>query len=78
MLVAAVVLGAAGLVLYVLGRMGIGRGTPTRRIALGTPRLPGDFSFGGRNWRVYMPLGTSLLLSVMLTLLAWVVLRLRR
>jgi len=32
-------------------------------------RLPGDLSFGGRNWRVYVPLATSLLLSVILTLL---------
>jgi hypothetical protein len=32
-------------------------------------RLPGDFSFGGGNWRVFIPLGTSLLLSIILTLL---------
>jgi len=32
-------------------------------------RLPGDFTFGGRNWRVYVPLATSLLVSVILTLL---------
>jgi DUF2905 family protein len=31
-------------------------------------RLPGDFSFGGRSWRVYLPLGTSLLVSLLLTL----------
>ena len=34
-------------------------------------RLPGDFSFGGGNWRVFVPLGTSLLISVILTLLLW-------
>lgn len=32
-------------------------------------RLPGDLSFGGRSWRVYLPLGTSLLISVVLTLI---------
>lgn len=32
-------------------------------------QLPGDLSFGGSSWRVYIPLGTSLLLSVVLTLL---------
>jgi len=32
-------------------------------------RLPGDFSFGGPNWRVYIPLGTSILISVVLTIL---------
>lgn len=31
-------------------------------------RLPGDISFGGQNWRVYIPIGTSILLSVILTL----------
>jgi len=32
-------------------------------------KLPGDFSFGGQNWRVHVPLGTSLLVSLILTLL---------
>ncbi len=31
-------------------------------------RLPGDFSFGGKNWRVYIPLGASLVISLILTL----------
>ncbi|TMQ59462.1 MAG: DUF2905 domain-containing protein [Candidatus Eisenbacteria bacterium] len=34
-------------------------------------RLPGDLSFGGEHWRVYIPLGTSLLLSLLLTGLFW-------
>jgi hypothetical protein len=38
-------------------------------------RLPGDFSFGGENWHVFVPLGTSLLLSVLLSLLFWFVSR---
>ena len=39
------------------------------------PRLPGDFSLGGRNWRVYLPLGTSILISIVLTVLLNVFLR---
>jgi len=35
-------------------------------------RLPGDFSFGGGNWKVYVPLGTSILVSLLLTLLFWI------
>lgn len=35
----------------------------------GLGRLPGDFVFGGPRVRVYLPLGTSLVLSVLLTLL---------
>ena len=34
-------------------------------------RLPGDFSFGGESWRVYIPLGTSLLISLVLSLVLW-------
>jgi hypothetical protein len=32
-------------------------------------RLPGDFAFGGPSWRVYLPLGTCLLLSLILSLI---------
>ena len=32
-------------------------------------KLPGDFTFGGSNWRVYVPLGTSILISGVLSLL---------
>ena len=31
-------------------------------------KLPGDISFGGNGWTVYIPIGTSILLSVSLTL----------
>ena len=33
-------------------------------------RLPGDLSFGGAGWRVSIPLGTCLVLSLVLTLVA--------
>jgi hypothetical protein len=32
-------------------------------------RLPGDVSVGGDHWRVYAPLGTCLLISLVLTVL---------
>ena len=32
-------------------------------------RLPLDFSFGGPNWRVYVPLGTGIALSLLLSLI---------
>jgi len=34
-------------------------------------KLPGDLSFGGEHWRIYLPLGTSLLVSLALSLLLW-------
>lgn len=30
-------------------------------------RLPGDLTFGGEAWTVYIPIGTSILLSLLLT-----------
>ena len=53
-LIFAVTLAVVGLVLVLVGK-GI------------FPRLPGDLSFGKGNTRVYVPLGTSILLSVILT-----------
>jgi hypothetical protein len=34
-------------------------------------RLPGDIAVERERWRFYFPLGTSLLLSVVLSLLLW-------
>lgn len=38
---------------------------------LGLGRLPGDIVFERGNLRVYIPLATSLLLSVLLSLIFW-------
>lgn len=35
----------------------------------GVTSLPGDMRFGRGNWRFYFPLGTSILISLVLTLL---------
>jgi hypothetical protein len=35
---------------------------------LGLPSLPGDISFSRGNLRIFIPLGTSLLLSIILTI----------
>lgn len=36
-------------------------------------RLPGDLSFGGSGWRVYFPFGTSVLISIVLTVVLMLV-----
>jgi hypothetical protein len=53
----------AGIVVVALGVLFLltGRGV--------IPRLPGDLSFGRGHTRVYIPIGTSILLSVILTVL---------
>jgi len=40
---------------------------------LGLGRLPGDFVFERGNVRFYFPLATSILISVVLTLVLWLV-----
>jgi hypothetical protein len=41
----------------------------------GLGRLPGDFVLGRGNFRIYIPLATSLLLSVALSLVLWLLRR---
>lgn len=62
-----VVLVAAGLLLVFLGRAHLPVG-----------RLPGDIIYRGKNTTVYFPLGTSILLSVLLSLVLYVIGRWRR
>ena len=57
--IGAVIIGV-GLLLVLLGRIGLFR-------------LPGDFEFGGRTWRVYVPLASSIILSILLTLVLWLI-----
>ena len=61
------VLVIAGGFLMLLGRTGFPLG-----------RLPGDISYRGRNLSVYFPLGTSILLSVVLSLVFYLLSRFRR
>ena len=46
-------------------------------VMIGVPlgRLPGDISYERGNTRFYFPLGTSILASVVLTLLMWLLRR---
>lgn len=61
LLVLGVVIALAGLVLLLVGRVPwIGR-------------LPGDIHIQRGTWSFYFPLATSLLLSVLLTLLFWII-----
>jgi hypothetical protein len=61
------VLLVAGGLLLLLGRTGFPLG-----------RLPGDISYRGRNVSVFFPLGTSILLSVLLSLVFYLLSRFRR
>ena len=36
---------------------------------LGVPRLPGDITVEGKNWKLFFPIATSIVLSIVLTVL---------
>jgi hypothetical protein len=56
-----------GLVLLLAARFGLPLG-----------RLPGDFAYRGKNFSVFFPLGTSILISVVLSVLFYFISRFRR
>ena len=48
------------------------------RFGLPLGRLPGDFAYRGKNFSFYFPLGTSILISIVLSLLFYLFSHLRR
>ena len=56
---------ADGGIVLVLGRFGFFK-------------LPGDLDFGGKSWRVFIPLTSCIILSLLLTILFWVISYFRR
>ena len=63
---------AIGIAFIVLGLLWLAAGK------LGLFRLPGDIDIQGRNWRFIFPLTSSLILSVLLTLIFWIIFILKR
>jgi hypothetical protein len=61
------VLIGVGLLLFFLGKTSLPLG-----------RLPGDILYRGKNTTVYFPLATSILVSVLLSVLVYVIARFRR
>ncbi len=61
------ILVVAGGVIFLLGRLGISLGS-----------IPGDLTWRRKNVTVFFPLGTSILISLLLTLLFWLFSRFRR
>ena len=65
---------ALGVALIVVGFLVLG----LERIGLGLGRMPGDIDYRGRNVQVRIPLGTSIVLSILLSLVLYLVSRMRR
>ena len=47
------------------------------RMGIPLGRLPGDFTYKGKNGSVYLPLGTSILLSILLSFIFYLISRFR-
>jgi hypothetical protein len=60
-----IIIALVGALVMVLGRMGLFR-------------LPGDFEFGGKNWRVYLPIASCIVISIVLTVILWLISIFRR
>ena len=54
-----------GVLVMLLGRVGLFK-------------LPGDLQFGSKNWRGYIPIASCVLLSIILTLIMWLINHFRR
>jgi hypothetical protein len=67
LLVLGVALIAVGGIVMLLGRTGLPLG-----------RLPGDIIYRGKNTTFYFPLATSILISIVLSIVVFVIGRLRR
>lgn len=67
LLVAGLLIAAVGAALLLAGRMGWPLG-----------RLPGDFAWRGRRVSIFFPLGTSILVSLVLSLLLYLISIIRR
>ena len=55
-----IILAVIGAVIILLGHFGLFR-------------LPGDLQFGGKNWKVYIPVVSSIIISIILTLILWLI-----
>jgi len=63
-----------GLLLVVIGIVFI----LLNRFNIPLGRLPGDLSWRGRGWSVSVPLASSILISIVLSLILWAISRFRR
>jgi hypothetical protein len=65
LIVAGIVIAMLGVLVIVLGRIGLFK-------------LPGDLEFGSKNWRIYFPIASCIILSIILTLIMWLINYFRR
>ena len=55
---AGIIIALTGALVMLLGRIGLFK-------------LPGDLEFGSKNWRIYLPIASCILISIVLTVVLW-------
>ncbi len=55
-----IIIVAFGMMFLLLGRLGFFR-------------LPGDLHFGSKNWHVFLPITSCILISLLLTIILWII-----
>jgi predicted Co/Zn/Cd cation transporter (cation efflux family) len=65
LILAGLVIALSGVFVMVLGRVGLFK-------------LPGDLQLGGKNWRVYFPIASCVIISIALTAILWLIHYFRR
>jgi len=57
LIIVAIVIAVTGLLIFLIGK------------GLGITRLPGDLLIRRDGWRIYFPIGTAILISIILTII---------
>jgi len=45
---------------------------------VGLFKLPGDLQFSSKNWRIYIPIASCIIISIILTVILWLIRYFRR
>jgi len=60
-----IIIALLGAVVMILGRFGLFK-------------LPGDLEFGSKTWRIYLPIASCIVISIVLTIVLWLINYFRR
>jgi hypothetical protein len=60
-----VIIALLGAVVMILGRIGLFK-------------LPGDLELGSKTWRIYLPIASCIVISIVLTIVLWLINYFRR
>ena len=62
---AGITIALVGVLVMLLGRAGLFK-------------LPGNLEFGSKNWRIYIPIASCIVISIVLTVILWLINYFRR